>query len=389
MRDHLDDPEARTSQRRSGGLRRSALGVAFVVVVVGATAALVAALHQRAAGPGPGALAPPPLVEVVALRREPGHMARAVFTGRIEPWRQTALAFEQGGRIAEILVEEGDAVEKGAVVARLDTATLDAERLGRVAARDRLEAALRLAELSLERVDNLSTAAATAQRRDDARLGRDQARAALAEAEAALAALDVARGKAELRAPFAGIVAARRLDEGAVVEAGAPALDLLETGRAAARIGLSAEAAARLRVGDAVTLNHGDQTIAARLAALRPDIDPASRTLSALFEIGGDAPPFGAVVRLEATRWIEGDGVWAPVAALSDGGRGLWALTLLDESVDPPVAVRALAQVAAVEGERAFLTGALPDGARAIASGAHRVAPGQAVSPAPVPAPEN
>ncbi|NDJ62546.1 MAG: HlyD family efflux transporter periplasmic adaptor subunit [Chloroflexi bacterium] len=47
-------------------------------------------------------------------------------TGAVTPIRQVPLAFELPGTVAEVLVEEGDAVEAGAVLARLDTADLDA-----------------------------------------------------------------------------------------------------------------------------------------------------------------------------------------------------------------------------------------------------------------------
>ena len=45
--------------------------------------------------------------------------------GRLEPVSYVELSFESGGQVAEILVEEGEVVEAGAVLARLG----DRERL--------------------------------------------------------------------------------------------------------------------------------------------------------------------------------------------------------------------------------------------------------------------
>jgi hypothetical protein len=110
--------------------------------------------------------------------------------------------------------------------------------------------------------------------------------------------------------------------------------------------------------------------------ALRPDIDPATRTVAALFALEGEGlPPFGTVLRLEVALWEPAPGFWVPLAALTDGGRGLWAV----QPVTNDRVGRELVQILAVDGERAFVRGALPDGARILADGGNRVTPGQAV----------
>ncbi len=65
-------------------------------------------------------------------------------TGQIVPTQQAMLSFSSGGQLAALLIEEGQVVREGAVIARLDTAVLDAE----VA---RAEAALNVAVANLER----------------------------------------------------------------------------------------------------------------------------------------------------------------------------------------------------------------------------------------------
>jgi len=46
-------------------------------------------------------------------------------TGNVEAERQTTLAFETSGRIVQVLVEKGDTVEAGEILARLDTDSLE------------------------------------------------------------------------------------------------------------------------------------------------------------------------------------------------------------------------------------------------------------------------
>jgi multidrug resistance efflux pump len=92
------------------------------------------------------------------------NLGRVTAEGVIEPLQYAALAFQSGGEVAEILVREGEVVESGTPLIRLDTADLDvavtqaearlvqaqanlvAANAGRLAA----EAALETAEIGIE-----------------------------------------------------------------------------------------------------------------------------------------------------------------------------------------------------------------------------------------------
>ena len=107
-------------------------------------------------------------------------------TGRVVPVTWAELAFATPGRVHEILISEGDRVDAGQVLARLDAAEL--------------EAGVAQAE------DALTTA-----------------RAQLAQLEAGARA---ALAKAELRAPFAGTVPEVSLRVGEYITMGVPVLAL-------------------------------------------------------------------------------------------------------------------------------------------------------------------
>lgn len=193
--------------------------------------------------------------------------------------RELQLAFRQPGRIATVTVEEGDRVEPGQLVARLDDrpyrealaqakaeVEADAAELKKLkagnrpqeiaeaeAALDRARADYRNAERDYRRERSLQTANATAQRALDAALAaRDQAAAALtsatqalslqragaraediAAAAARLAAASARRdqattalGDTRLRAPASATVLSRILEPGSMVAAGTPVLSL-------------------------------------------------------------------------------------------------------------------------------------------------------------------
>lgn len=187
--------------------------------------------------------------------------------------REAQLGFRVGGRIAVALVDEGDRVEAGAPMARLDAApyrdamaAAEARVRARRAALDKLRngpraseiaqaqaeweallADLRKTRLDEERAARLRASDAVSQATlDDATAFRDVARARAAAAEAALALLkegareeDIAAAEAELqiaeadlaaartaledaelRAPAAGVVVSRVREPGAIVSPG-------------------------------------------------------------------------------------------------------------------------------------------------------------------------
>lgn len=372
MRD--DEGQRRRTVRRLAGYG-ARLGL--VLGILGGVGAGVAALNARA-GVGSAAVPPPPPpVLTLGIEESPGHAEARRFAGRLEPARETALGFERAGLVSEILVAEGEPVAAGEVVARLDTALIANEQVRLAAARDGQETRVELARLTYERQQGLTDRATSGQRRDETRLAVAEARAALAETEAALAGLAIDLAKSELRAPFAGRVAARHADEGAVLDAGAPVLALLETDRPRARIGLAPETAASLVVGETYALQHDGTAHPARLAALRPDLDPGTRTATAIFELEG-APdlPFGAVMTFESEAWIPGPGFWIPVSALVEGGRGYWTVYTLTPDA---TLGREAVTVVGLRGGEAFVQGSLRDGDRIVRDGTHRVRPGQDV----------
>ena len=306
------------------------------------------------------------------------------FVGRLEPARQATLGFERGGLVTDVMVEEGDRIDAGTVLALLDGALLRAERDRLVAQRVRAGAALELARLTADRQRTLAGQGHTStQRFDEARLSADVAAAELAGIDAALRRIDLDLEKSALLAPFAGTVGARLVDPGMVVSAGTGVLDVLETDRPQARIGIAPEASPSLSAGQAVTVQAAaGQTVDGTIAAVRPDLSTATRTTTVLIDLAGPSPAaFGDTVALELTRRIDRRGAWVPVESLSEGDRGLWTVLVAGPADDGGAAVdRAVVEILHVQGDWVFVRGTLRDGDRLIDAGPHRVVPGQRVT---------
>ena len=82
---------------------------------------------RAAAVPEPEAA---PLIPVTAVPMvaEEGYTVTRRFIGQVEPQKTVDVSFELSGRLEDILVDEGDTVTAGQVLARQDTSLLQSER---------------------------------------------------------------------------------------------------------------------------------------------------------------------------------------------------------------------------------------------------------------------
>lgn len=379
-----------SAARRAVGFVGWATGAGIAVgVVVAAGAGLLTVVEQRAAAAQSAEVRDPIPVAVFVAERSDGFTVIERYAGRLEPARETWVAFESSGLVEEVMVEEGDRVAQGAIVARLDAESLRAERDAIVADRNRLQAELELALLTTQRQEDLSERGFSSQQRfDEARFQAEALRAQIDRADAERRRIDIALEKSTVTAPFDAVVAERALDDGAVAGAGARVALLQEVSRPQARIGLPPEVAASLEPGRAYPVSRGANAWTGRLLTVGRDLDPRTRTVTALFAVepgAGDPPlpPMGELLRLSAERRIAIEGFWLPISALQEGQKGLWSVqTVLGEPGAEVISREAVA-VEHVAGERVYVSGSLSDGARVVGDGVNRAAVGQAVRPVP------
>lgn len=216
------DPAVADERRRPGWIL-----VALVAVVL-ALAAAGWTWYTRGAVPEVLALAPE-MVEVAA-----GNARASVLdaSGYVVARRQATVAAEVTGKLIEVLVEEGLAVEQGQVLARLDDATEQAQmelaRARLAAARSALaeiEAQLANARRTLERQRELRRRELASQSELDraetdvdafeARLASQREQIKVADRELSLQQQRIQ--ELTIRAPFSGIVIARAAQAGEMV----------------------------------------------------------------------------------------------------------------------------------------------------------------------------
>ena len=251
---------------------------------------------------------PLPVVTVVSVApRE--IVDRAVISGTLVPRDEVLVAPELDGlRLTDVLVEEGDHVEKGQVLARLNREMLDTQVAQNKASVARAEAAIdqehagidqaaaaqQEASLSLTRAQTLMKSGnfteatleqrVSAARSADGRLAASKNGLAIAEADLALAkaqgddlALRVAR--TEIRAPVDGIISRKAARVGATASTnGEPLFRLIARGRIELEGEVTETALGELRPGAPASITvDGGAKAEGTVRAIYPEIDRASR----------------------------------------------------------------------------------------------------------------
>jgi RND family efflux transporter MFP subunit len=332
-------------------------------------------------------------VSYVNIQRQAGFASERVYAGKTLPSRSSELGFKRGGEIAQVLVDIGDVVEKGQLLARLDSQTLasnlEQAQANTALAQANLSAAKAEAQLAANTEKRFRTLReqgnTSKQIYDEAKLSfqtkRAQYQVAQANVKRALAAANaskIALAEAAIKAPFDGIIQSRYMDEGTQILGGTPAVKLIELGPIKAHVGVPSESLASLTIGERYNLSWNGKAQPARLMAISPEVDPNTRTLNAVFKVNADIIPIGAVVELLLEQRVAIPGFWLPVSALTASDRGLWGVYVVNAE---NIIERRLVEVIHNEASRAFVRGLLSDKERVVNSGVQRIVPGQSVLP--------
>lgn len=309
--------------------------------------------------------APAPAVSVTRIT-EREITERAVVTGTLVPREEVLVAPElEGLRITEVLVEEGDAVTKGQVLARLATDLLETELARNTASVARAEAGVAQARSqivqaeaaqveatqALERTRSLikggnTTEAQLEQRVSAARAAEGRLAAArdglrIAEAErqseeAQKREIQVRLARAAIKAPQAGIISRKNAKVGATATAAAdPLFRIIANGEIELEGEVTETQLVRLREGAAaqVSIDQG-RMVEGRVRNISPEVDRTTRLGRVRIALPRDpALRIGAFARgtVELARTT---GVAVPLSALLYSAKGAAVQVVVDERIE-------------------------------------------------------
>ncbi|PTY06016.1 efflux RND transporter periplasmic adaptor subunit [Verrucomicrobia bacterium LW23] len=292
-------------------------------------------------------------------------------SGPIMPWQEAVIGTQVGGyRLVEVLVNVGDTVKQGQVLARFDTVLLTAEVAQLKAALAQCEALAEQAEINRQRANKLTGGVMSEQDILQATTQASTAKAQVQSAKAQLDAKEVQLRYAEVLAPDSGTISARNATLGAVAPAGQELFRLIRQDRLEWRGELTAPQLAQIKEGQEITLTLPDGSPAkARVRQTAPYVDPQSRlgVVYADLEMGSRARAGmyanGRVTLAESRALV----VPAGCVVIRDGRS--YVLKLKDDSATPSVALQPVTVGRRVDREAEILEG-LAKGDRLVVQGA-------------------
>jgi membrane fusion protein, multidrug efflux system len=194
----------------------------------------------------------------------------------VRGWAQVTLYAKVAGYVREIPVDKGTRVNKGDLLARLESPETDQAVLG-------ARADLELKRQLLQRITALRPDGVVSQQ------DLDNATAGVRVAEATLKQALALQSYEIIRAPFSGVVTARYVDVGALVPAGTgstqsiqPVVDVADIDTVRVQVYVGQSDAARLADGDQVTLTSDSDPahpIPATISRMSMGLDPRTRTM--------------------------------------------------------------------------------------------------------------
>lgn len=347
-----------------------------------AAALLGAALASCGNEPTPPAEARP--VGVVTV--EAGQFADDIqLSGEVQAKKDVGLAFRIGGRVLERPVNIGDRVAAGQLIARLEPAL---EQNALAAAKAALEAArgeVSTTRNTFERQERLMAQGFTTRPRfDQAQRAQETAQAQLENAEAQVELARDRLGFTELRADAPGVVTARRIEPGEVVQPGQIVVQIArDDGRdavfnvpAAVLDSHLTDARIRVRLADAPAV-----TAYGRVREVAPQADPVTRTFEV--RVGLQDPPEAMRLGSTVVGTIElttAAIVSIPASALTQQGQSpaVWI-------VDPAKSTVSLRNVDILRFDpgTVILSQGLEPGETVVSAGIQALHPGQRVRPLP------
>lgn len=273
-------------------------------------------------------------------------------TGSVRARTTATIAARVMGYVREVRVNAGDRVNAGQLLVQIEAKELDAHHRQAEAALSEArgalpemasairsaEAQVELARVTFGRMKELLDKRSASQQEYDeaaARLrvaesGRDaliarrqQVSEKIRQAEQAVQAAGVMLGYANLTAPFAGRVVARKVEPGTLAAPGQPLLELEQEGSWRLEANVEETRLGRIAVGQAVEVrvDASDEVLKGRVAEIVPEVEAASRSFVVKVDLPARPVLRSGLFGRALFRLGERDVLVAPAAAVTRQGQ--------------------------------------------------------------------
>jgi len=318
---------------------------------------------------------------VLLFEATPADASHASLIGEVRSAQRAELSFAVPGRVGAVLVDMGDTVRAGQVLARLDASVLQAQLSSAAAEVERARIAVAELNQRRERMAPLAASGVAVPAEWDAL--RAQLEAAEQALNSARSQRDAAAWQVEqgaLRAPFDAVIAARLLEVGHTAGPGQTVLLLDGRGRQVV-VQVPGSIAARTSAGQVVELEHGGKGVKAKVIQVAERANPGG-TVRVLVQAPANVRP-GETLSVRFPSEMSPSShhaVELPLrAVLPDGETG--SGRVLQYNRESGKVETKQIKLGAIRGERIVVTEGLKAGDRVVAAGVSFVAPGSTVQP--------
>lgn len=303
---------------------------------------------------------------------------RLSLNGTVSATSEVKIVPKLQGRVLSVLVEEGDRIRKGQLLATIETPELEWQLRQQQAAQLTAEATLEKARTDFGRMSLLLAEGAISQQQHDAsRTQLTISEAQLQQLKAAISQIRTQIDHGRLTAPFAGTVVTRFAEVGAMAAPGTPMFTLAEAGGLTVQVQVPEQELAKLALGSPATVHSTafpGRSFAGRIRRVNPAVNPQTRLIAAEIDLGSSDLRIGMFVQVLIESGAH-SGVVVPVAALQTEGDSSYVFV-----PDGAHAKRLPVRTGLRMDDRIELLSGLPSGARVVATGSAFLSDGDPIA---------
>jgi RND family efflux transporter MFP subunit len=214
-----------------------------------------------------------------------------IISGSLQAKKQADLRAEVSAIVVQVLKDNGDKVQKGDLLVRLDDTIFRQALISSQEAERAAQQSFDQAERQYKRLTTLSnTGAVSTQAKEDAELRRNSAQSDLAAARARVTQDTQQLARTEVRAPFAGIVGNRLASNGDTAQVGKALLKVIDPSSMRFEGFVPSDQIQHIKVGQSVTFyinGSRDKAFEGRVERINPVADTSTRQVGVQVALEG------------------------------------------------------------------------------------------------------
>ena len=220
-----------------------------------------------------------------AIAKSPDAMQTLALPGTLQGFVQSPISARAGGYLKRWYKDIGARVEKGELLAEIETPEIDQQLSQAIAARQQALSSLDLTKSTEVRWEALRKRDAVSQQElDERRSANAQAQSNLAAADANVERLRQVSSFKSVVAPFAGVITRRNVDVGDLIDPGAgrPLFTMAQTDPLRVYVNVPQSSAQLVKPGQQVIVTQSElrgQKFAGKVARTAASIDTVTRTM--------------------------------------------------------------------------------------------------------------